>query len=75
VNLGNPGEFSIRELAEKVVEVTGSHSKFIYKPLPEDDPVQRQPDITRAKTQLGWKPEVSLDEGLKPTVAYFQSLM
>ena len=74
VNLGNPGEFSIRELAEKVIDMTGSNSKIIYEPLPEDDPVQRQPDISQATTELGWEPAVALEEGLKPTIDYFQSL-
>lgn len=75
VNLGNPGEFTIRELAEMVVELTGSQSKIVRaKPLPEDDPVQRQPDITLARDRLGWQPKVSLQEGLKRTIAWFQSV-
>lgn len=74
VNLGNPGEFSIRELAEKVIEMVGSGSKIIYQPLPEDDPAQRRPDITCAKSKLGWDPEVSLDQGLKPTIEYFRNI-
>ncbi len=74
INLGNPGEFSIRELAEKVVTLTGSNSKIIYEPLPQDDPTQRKPDITQAKAVLGWEPAITLDEGLKPTVAYFDGL-
>jgi UDP-glucuronate decarboxylase len=72
INLGNPGEFSILELAEKVLALTGSGSKILHAPLPEDDPVQRQPDITKAKEILGWQPLVTLDEGLPRTVAFFQ---
>jgi len=75
VNLGNPGEFTIKELAEKVVEMTGSKSKLVYKPLPHDDPTQRQPDITRAKENLGWEPKIKLEEGLKDTIAYFDKLI
>jgi len=74
INLGNPGEFSIKELAEKVVAMTGSGSKIVYEPLPQDDPTQRQPDITQAKEKLGWHPKVPLDEGLKSTIAYFHAL-
>jgi len=74
VNLGNPGEFTIRELAEKIIKLTGSKSKIIFAPLPQDDPTQRQPDITLAKSELGWEPGVTLDEGLKPTIAYFRAL-
>lgn len=73
VNVGNPDEFTMLELAQKVVAQTGSESKIEYKPLPPDDPTQRQPDISRAKELLGWEPKVSLDEGLKPTIAYFRS--
>jgi UDP-glucuronate decarboxylase len=72
INLGNPNEFTIRELAEKVIELTGSSSTLIEEPLPQDDPRQRQPDITRARTQLGWEPKVQLEEGLKATIAYFR---
>jgi UDP-glucuronate decarboxylase len=75
VNLGNPVEFTIRELAEKVLELTGSRSKLIYKPLPVDDPRQRQPDITLARQELGWSPTVPLAEGLVKTIAYFESLL
>lgn len=71
VNLGNPGEFTMNELAELVIEVTGSKSKIEYRPLPEDDPKQRQPDISLAKSALGWSPTVALREGLEKTVAYF----
>jgi len=74
VNLGNPGEFSIRQLAEKVVALVGSGSKLIYEPLPQDDPTQRQPDITQAKAVLGWDPKVTLDQGLPKTVEYFRNL-
>jgi UDP-glucuronate decarboxylase len=73
VNLGNPTEFTMRELANLVIAETGSSSKFVNQPLPEDDPKQRQPDITLAKDQLGWAPTVSLEQGLKPTVAFFRS--
>ena len=72
INLGNPGEFSIKELAEKVVAMTGSGSKIVYEPLPLDDPTQRQPDITQAMEKLGWKPGVALDEGLPRTIEYFR---
>lgn len=75
VNLGNPGEFTIRELAEKVIELTGSGSKLIFKPLPSDDPMQRCPDITLAKEHLGWEPSIALAEGLKKTIPYFESLL
>ena len=75
VNLGNPDEFTIAELAELVVEMTGSRSKIERMPLPEDDPRQRKPDIARAKERLGWEPKVSLREGLQPTIAYFDGLL
>ena len=71
VNVGNPKEFTILELAEKVIEMTGTLSKIIFKPLPMDDPRQRQPDITLALEKLGWTPKVTLEEGLKPTIDYF----
>jgi len=74
INLGNPGEFTIKELAEKIIEMTGSSSNLIYQPLPQDDPTQRQPDITQAKEELGWEPGFTLDEGLKPTIDYFRTL-
>lgn len=75
VNLGNPVEFTILELAEKVIEMTGSKSKISFKPLPSDDPRQRQPDITLARTQLAWEPRINLEEGLKKTIEYFKSIM
>jgi UDP-glucuronate decarboxylase len=72
INLGNPGEFSIRELAERVVALTRSASQIVYAALPQDDPTQRQPDITKAKEILGWQPKVALDDGLKHTVEFFR---
>ena len=73
VNLGNPKEFSMRELAELVLAETGSHSPFVMKPLPQDDPKQRRPDISLAQARLDWQPRVSLIDGLKPTTEYFRS--
>lgn len=75
VNLGNPGEFTIKELAEKVIEMTGSKSKLIFEDLPTDDPKQRQPDITLARNTIEWEPTVPLDEGLKKTIAYFEKVL
>ena len=75
VNLGNPGEFTILELAQKVIARTNSRSKIVHAPLPADDPVQRQPDITRAKETLGWAPTIPLDEGLDRTIAWFERLV
>jgi UDP-glucuronate decarboxylase len=75
VNLGNPKEFTIKELARKVIELTGSKSELINMLLPEDDPAQRQPDITLAKEKLGWEPQVYLEEGLKKTIFYFDDLL
>jgi UDP-glucuronate decarboxylase len=75
VNLGNPGEFTIRELAEEVIELTGSSSKLVFHPLPVDDPMQRQPDISLARQKLGWEPKVELKEGLGNTIAYFDELL
>lgn len=72
INLGNPVEFTIRELAERVIELTGSSSKIIYKPLPHDDPKQRCPNIDKAKELLGWKPVIPLDDGLLKTIRYFE---
>ncbi len=74
VNLGNPGEFTMLELAEQVLKQTGSKSKIVHMPLPADDPKQRQPDIALAKAKLGWQPKVPLTEGLKHTIAYFRGL-
>lgn len=73
VNIGNPQEFSILELASKVIELTGSKSQIIFRPLPSDDPVQRKPDIRLASDKLGWQPTVRLEEGLVKTIAYFES--
>ncbi len=74
VNLGNPGEFTMLALANKILELTGSQSQIHFLPLPSDDPKQRQPEITLAKTALGWQPKVPLEEGLKCTIAYFEKL-
>lgn len=74
VNIGNPNEFTIKQLAELTIRLTGSSSKLIYEPLPEDDPMQRQPDITRAQQLLGWKPTVELEQGLARTIAYFHEI-
>jgi UDP-glucuronate decarboxylase len=73
VNLGNPGEFTMKELANIVLDLTGSKSKLVHRPLPEDDPRQRRPDISRAKAQLDWEPTVALREGLARTIAYFDA--
>ena len=75
VNLGNPGEFTIRELAEKTLQMTGSRSELIQMPLPADDPTQRQPDISLAREKLGWAPAIKLDEGLAKTIDYFKSVV
>ena len=75
VNIGNPTEFTILELAEKVIAMIGSKSSIIYKPLPEDDPLQRKPDISLAKKELNWEPHVELDEGLGKTINYFDKLL
>ncbi|HEX4562503.1 MAG TPA: UDP-glucuronic acid decarboxylase family protein [Gemmatimonadales bacterium] len=74
VNVGNPNEFTVRQLAERVIALTGSKSPIVERPLPTDDPKVRKPDITRAKAQLDWEPKISLDDGLRRTIAYFQSL-
>jgi UDP-glucuronate decarboxylase len=74
VNIGNPGEFTIKELAEKVIELVGSKSKLVFRELPSDDPRQRQPDITLARQKLGWKPEKALEQGLVKTIEYFTSV-
>ena len=76
VNLGNPGEFTMLELAEKVLQHTGSKSKLVFKPLPGDDPTRRRADITLAGRELnGWKPRIALDEGLEKSIAYFRTLV
>ncbi|GLQ38547.1 dTDP-glucose 4,6-dehydratase [Rhizobium albus] len=74
INIGNPREMTIRELAERAVAMSGSTSSIVYKPLPTDDPKQRQPDITRARTTLGWEPKVTLEEGMQRTIDYFRQL-
>ena len=75
VNIGNPNEFTIRELADLVIALTGSRSEIVRRPLPEDDPAQRQPDISIAREKLGWQPSVPLEEGLVPTIEYFEQLL
>ena len=75
VNMGNPDEFTILELAEKVIDITGSQSKIIHKPLPSDDPRQRKPDISLAKQELGWEPKIKLEDGLVKTIGYFEGLL
>jgi UDP-glucuronate decarboxylase len=75
VNIGNPNEFTIRELAEKILAITGSKSRIVKRPLPEDDPRQRKPDIAIAGKLLGWHPTIELDEGLQSTIAYFETLL
>jgi UDP-glucuronate decarboxylase len=75
VNIGNPSEFTMLELAQKVIELTGSESKIIHLPLPQDDPMQRQPDITLAKKELDWEPHIQLEEGLKATIEYFKGIV
>ena len=75
INIGNPGEFTIRELAEKVIALTGSSSQLVFRPLPQDDPRQRRPDITLAKEKLGWEPTIQLEQGLKKTINYFDALL
>lgn len=74
VNLGNPGEFTMLELAEKILKMTASKSKLIYCPLPDDDPTKRRPDISLAKEKLGWEPRIKLDQGLEKTIAYFKEI-
>ncbi len=75
VNIGNPQEFTIRELAERVLAMVGGKSQLVYRPLPSDDPRQRQPDISQARDKLGWEPQIGLDEGLRATIAYFRELL
>jgi UDP-glucuronate decarboxylase len=74
VNIGNPNEFSIIELAQKILQKTGSQSAIVHRPLPQDDPLKRRPDITLAKKHLGWEPKTNLVDGLEPTIAYFQTM-
>lgn len=75
INLGNPGEFTMNELAEKVIKLTGTDSKILRQPLPQDDPRQRRPDISQAKRLLDWEPTISLDQGLAKTIGYFQNIV
>jgi UDP-glucuronate decarboxylase len=75
LNLGNPGEFAIRELAQTILDLTGSRSKIVHRPLPQDDPQQRQPDISEAQRLLNWQPTIPLRTGLEPTIAYFEKLL
>ena len=75
INMGNPGEFTMLELAKQVLKIVGGKSKLAFYPLPTDDPKQRQPDISLAKEKLGWEPKVALKDGLKETVAYFKELL
>lgn len=75
VNTGNPGEFTINELAEKIIKKLGGKGKIVYQPLPKDDPTQRRPDITLAKEKLGWEPKIQLDEGLDKTIVYFKHVL
>jgi UDP-glucuronate decarboxylase len=75
INIGNPVEFTILELAQQVKTLVGSGSNIVTKPLPSDDPKQRRPDISLAKSLLGWEPTVALNDGLKPTVNYFKSIL
>jgi UDP-glucuronate decarboxylase len=75
INLGNPGEFTMIELAEKVIKMTNSKSKLVFRPLPKDDPVRRKPDISKAEKILNWQPKVPLDDGLKKTIEYFSSIL
>jgi UDP-glucuronate decarboxylase len=75
INLGNPNEFTIRELAEKVIQLTHSKSTIVYRPLPSDDPLQRQPNIDEARSRLNWEPKIQLDEGLRKAIQYFEGLL
>jgi dTDP-glucose 4,6-dehydratase len=74
VNIGNPDEITIKDFAEEIIKLTGTTQKIVYKPLPENDPLQRQPDISKAKAILGWEPKVGRAEGMKLTYEYFESL-
>jgi UDP-glucuronate decarboxylase len=75
VNTGNPGEFTMLQLAETILKISGSKSKLVFEPLPADDPKQRQPNIELAKAKLGWEPKVNLEDGLKETIAYFRKVL
>jgi UDP-glucuronate decarboxylase len=75
INIGNPNEFTIRQLAEQVIDLTGSKSKLVFRPLPQDDPKQRQPNIDKARELLGWTPTVELRDGLTKTIAYFDGML
>ncbi len=75
VNLGNPGEFTILELAEEVIRKIGSRSKIVHRPLPQDDPLQRRPDISLAESEVGWRPTIPLSEGLDRTISYFRTVL
>lgn len=75
INVGNPNEFSIKHLAEIIIDLTGSKSKIVFKPLPQDDPIQRKPDITMARKELKWEPRIEIEEGLKKTISYFEQLI
>ena len=74
VNIGNPHEITIRDFAEEIIKLTGTDQKIVFKPLPKDDPMQRQPDITKAREILGWEPQVGREEGMKKTFDYFRTL-
>jgi len=74
VNIGNPVEFTIRQLAEQVIELSGSKSKLVFRPLPDDDPTRRRPDITLARQELDWEPRIPLREGLEHTINWFKSI-
>jgi UDP-glucuronate decarboxylase len=75
INLGNPQEFTMRELAETILRLTGSKSKLVFQPLPSDDPKQRNPNISRANTEINWKPTVNLESGLARTIEYFKKIL
>jgi UDP-glucuronate decarboxylase len=75
VNVGNPGEFTMLELAEMIIKLTASKSKLVFEPLPSDDPMQRKPDITLAKEKLNWEPKIKLEEGLQKTIDFFKTVV
>jgi UDP-glucuronate decarboxylase len=75
INLGNPAEITIGDLAEKIIAMTGSKSRLVFGPTPEDDPLRRRPDVSLARHKLGWQPRVDLDDGLRKTIQYFQELL